>query len=140
MSLKTLVYSLPNLAFIGAVDRMFRLAGYWMHRAQRSYAEHLLEQRNQGAQAARNRRAARQIARHSLWDISGLSTNPSLSRNGRPVKKGLDVLAFSGPDLNKLKQAADMAEVINSLDRWLACRKPVRMKRPMRQQRQINTT
>ncbi len=85
------------------------------------YAEFLLEQRNKAIQQL-ERKAERDKTLDILcWDISSHMNKANTVKKWATSHKGLDVLALSGPNLNKLKQAADMAEVVNSLDRgWPA--------------------
>lgn len=81
------------------------------------YAEHLLEQRNKAIKQLEQKAERDKSLDILCWDISDTPDKPMAIKKWATSHKGLDVLALSGPDLVKLKQAADMAEVINSLDR-----------------------
>lgn len=81
------------------------------------YAEHLLEQRNKAIKQLEQRAARDKSLDILCWDLTEHINKPNTIKKWATSQQGLDLLAFSGPNLSKLKQAADMAEVINSLER-----------------------
>ncbi len=81
------------------------------------YAEHLLEQRNKAIKQLEQKAQRDKSLDVLCWDISDTPQKPNAIKQWATSHKGLDVLALAGSNLEKLKQAADMAEVVNSLDR-----------------------
>lgn len=85
------------------------------------YAEHLREQRNKAIKQLEQRAERDKTLDILCWDFGNQLDKPLTAKKWATSHRGLDVLAMSGSDLARLKQAADMTEVVNSLERgWPA--------------------
>lgn len=80
-------------------------------------AEHLLEQRNKAVKQLEERAQRDKTLDILFWDITEVMTKPATIQKWTFGQKDLDVVALTGPDQKKLQLAANMQEVLLTLER-----------------------